>query len=197
MSISILILAAGASTRMRGGDKLLEIVDGQPLIARQAGIALATGLPVTVALPPDRPARDAALQGLALTRLTVPDAAEGMAASIRAGAMALPPDTALLLLLADLPDISADDLRHLVAAWRALPGLILRATSALGIPGHPVIFPSWAVQQLAELSGDTGARDMLRRHSDRTRLFALPGQRAITDLDTPEDWAAWRAGNRP
>ena len=181
---------------MRGGDKLMEGVDGQPLILRQALMALATGLPVSIALPSDRPARDAALDGLAVTRLTVPDAAEGMAASIRMGAVALPVNTGLLLLLADLPEIMTQDLATLVAAWRVTPTMILRAASATGTPGHPVIFPSWVTPELTALVGDTGARDVLRRHNTRTRLIALPGNRATTDLDTPEDWAAWRAGKR-
>jgi CTP:molybdopterin cytidylyltransferase MocA len=53
----ILILAAGASSRMAPRDKLLEQIDGQPLIARSLRTALATGLPVTLTLPPDRPKR--------------------------------------------------------------------------------------------------------------------------------------------
>ena len=36
----ILILAAGQSRRMRGRDKLMEVVEGQPLIRRQAEMAL-------------------------------------------------------------------------------------------------------------------------------------------------------------
>jgi molybdenum cofactor cytidylyltransferase len=43
------------------------------------------------------------------------------------------------------------------------------------------------------LTGDTGAREVLKRHSDRVHLVPLKGDRALTDLDTPEDWAAWRA----
>ena len=56
MDAHILLLAAGSSSRMRGGDKLLEPVAGRPLLTRIAEAALATGLPVHVALPPDRPA---------------------------------------------------------------------------------------------------------------------------------------------
>ena len=66
MHAAILILAAGSSSRMRGGDKLLEEVAGMPLLARITRAALDTGLPVTVALPPDRPARAGVLDGLAV-----------------------------------------------------------------------------------------------------------------------------------
>lgn len=50
--LMILILAGGASSRMRGADKLLERIDGQQQLARIAQAARATGLPVRVALPP-------------------------------------------------------------------------------------------------------------------------------------------------
>lgn len=191
MACTILILAAGASSRMRGGDKLLEDVAGQPLLARQARVALATGCPVRVALPPDRPARRSALAGLAVDLVTVADAASGMAASIRAGVVGVAGP--VLLLLADLPEITRDDLEQVLAAQHTDPGMILRGTAADGTPGHPVLFPPWALPALARLTGDTGARDLLKAEQARTRLIALPGTHATIDLDTPEDWAAWRA----
>jgi len=149
---AILLLAAGSSSRMRGADKLMEPVEGVPLLLRQARVALATGAPVIVTLPPDRPARNAALAGLDLMTVPVPDAAQGL---------------------------SAD--------------LILHGTAADGTPGHPVLFPVWALPGLAVLTGDSGARDLLRQHRDKTEFIALPARHAVTDLDTPEEWTAWRA----
>lgn len=189
----ILILAAGASSRMRGADKLLERLEDQPQIARIASAALATGLPVTVALPPDRPARAAALAGLAVTPVIAADAAGGMAESLKSGLAALPGDAAVLLLLADLPEITAEDLRAVLQAAATAPQLIHRGTAADGTPGHPVLFPPWARAEMAALQGDEGARGLLRRHADRVRPVPLPGRHATTDLDTPEDWAAFRA----
>ncbi|MFN5826754.1 MAG: nucleotidyltransferase family protein, partial [Rhodobacterales bacterium] len=61
-----------------------------------------------------------------------------------------------------------------------------------GTPGHPVLFPVWALADLAALTGDSGARDLLQTYRNRTELVALPARHAVTDLDTPEDWAAWR-----
>ncbi|MFN4153221.1 MAG: NTP transferase domain-containing protein [Paracoccaceae bacterium] len=192
--LHILILAAGGSTRMRGADKLMEPVGGHPLLHQLARRATRTGLPVTVALPPDRPARNAALTGLPLTRLIVPDAASGMATTLRAGLASLPPGAAVMLLLADLPEITTEDLSLMAASHTRTPDLILRATDTAGTPGHPVICPPWARAGLMDLAGDEGARTVLQRHKDRLRLIALPGQHATTDLDTPEAWAAWRSG---
>ncbi|MFC7704871.1 NTP transferase domain-containing protein [Plastorhodobacter daqingensis] len=192
MTVAILIPAAGASRRMRGRDKLLEPVAGVPLLARQAAVARATGAEVLVTLPPGDPARRRALSADQPV-LTVADAGTGLAASLRAGVAALAWAEAVMILLADLPEIGTDDLLALIAAWRATPGQILRA-SAGTVPGHPVIFPRALFGQFADLSGDRGARPILQAHADSVRLFPLPGRRAITDLDTPEDWAAWRAG---
>jgi molybdenum cofactor cytidylyltransferase len=189
----ILILAAGSASRMRGADKLTELIDGTPQLARITQAALATGCPVTVALPPDRPARAAALSGLPVAKVTVTDPQRGMAESLKQGLRALPADAALMLLLADLPEIDAADLRHMVQSWARTPTAILRATAADGTPGHPVCFPSDLRTELDMLAGDDGARAVLMRHKDRVRAVALPGRHAITDLDTPEDWAAWRA----
>lgn len=194
---AILILGAGGSTRMAPRDKLTEAVGGQPLLRRQALRALATDAPVSVVLPPDRPARLAALDGLAVQIVTAKDAALGMAASLKAGIAALPPGTTgALILPADMPGIDTDDLRLFLTRFAANPSRILRGATATGQEGHPALFPAELFPALLALSGDEGARSVLRAHRDRVDLIALPGDHAILDLDTPEDWAAYRASGR-
>jgi molybdenum cofactor cytidylyltransferase len=192
----ILILAAGSSSRMRGADKLLEEIEGIPLLRRVALAALATGLPVSVTLPPASPLRQAALAGLETRPVVVKDPESGMSESLKAGLDAIAPGRPVLLLLADLPELTSDDLATMLVNWHESPDLILRGAAADGTPGHPVCLPAWVRPDLAALSGDTGARDILRTYHDRTQLVSLPGRHAITDLDTPEDWAAWRASHR-
>jgi CTP:molybdopterin cytidylyltransferase MocA len=193
LHIEILILAAGASSRMRGTDKLLESVLGRPLIAHVASRALATGCPVSVTLDASRPLRSAALAGLPVRQIVVPDPGRGMTASLQAGLAALPATAAVMVLLGDMPDLTTPDLETLLELAKAHPDLILRACATGGLPGHPVLFPPWVRPEIDALQGDPGPREVLRRHKDRLRMIPLPGLRAITDLDTPEDWAAWRA----
>ena len=188
---TILILAAGASSRMRGRDKLLEEVDGEPLLARQVRIAAATGRPVHVALPAGPHPRRAHLAGAAA--IDVPDAAGGIGRSIAAGVSALRDSPAILLLLGDLPEIGTADLLAVLRAPRG-PGQVVRGATASGAPGHPILLPPNAYSGLAGLRGDDGGRSVLRGHS--TRLVPLPGDRARLDLDTPEAWAQWRAARR-
>ncbi len=187
---AVLILAAGGSTRMGAGrDKLLEPVGARPLLAEM--IDRVQGAAVYVCLPgPDHP-RAACLPGGAVP-IWVPEAAEGMGASLRTGVKALPEAISdVMILPADMPELTAMDL---AAVWAAHePGAITRGASAGGAPGHPVIFPQDLLRELWELRGDEGARSVLVRHRQRVRLVPLPDNHALTDLDTPEAWAAWRA----
>ncbi|SFN36666.1 CTP:molybdopterin cytidylyltransferase MocA [Roseovarius lutimaris] len=194
--ILLLIPAAGASSRMAPRDKLLEPVDGLPLLRRQVLMALQTRCDLSVTLPPDRPARRAALAGITDQRLhlqEVPDAAEGLAASIRRGAdwAARRRAGGLMVVLADMPDLEVSDLKMMLQAFDFKN--IYRATDADGKAGHPVIFPASLFPALKRLTGDQGARDILR--AEPVMQVMLPGTHATTDLDTPEAWAAWRAGS--
>lgn len=198
--LAVLIPAAGRAARMQGRDKLLERVDGMPLLRRQVLLGLATRLPVLVTLPTDRPARQAAIEGLeGVETKRLPDAGEGIAASIRAGAhwAAAREARGLMILLADLPDLQGDDLKKMIHTAEKEPETTIRAYDASGKPGHPVILPARLFGRLEKLRGDEGAKPVLT--GERIAKVALPGRRATTDLDTPEDWAAWRekSGQQP
>lgn len=183
------VLAAGNARRMRGVDKLLEPLDGRPLLRVLATRLLAAGLgPVAVTLRQPDPERDAAIVGLGVSRLPVPDADQGMSASLRAAARWAEGHD-LMILPADMPELTTDDLAR---CRRAFDGTRpLRATAQDGTPGHPVIFPARLLPLFSRLTGDHGAQEILRVNPPR--FFALPFAHATTDLDTPEAWADWRA----
>ena len=194
--LPILLLAAGGSSRMRGRDKLMEEVEGRPMVARQAALARAASSgAVIVALPPAPHPRHAALAGLDVTILPVAEAAEGMGATLRNAVAALPAGTAAaMVLLADLPDLPVPDLEMVAAAVTKHPeALIWRGATEDGHPGHPIVFTAQLFGDLMRLEGDSGGQSVVRQAGDRVHLVPLPGQRARRDLDTPEAWAAWRA----
>lgn len=193
-NIPIIILAAGASRRMGGEDKLMRPVDGVPLLRRVADRAARVG-PVLVALPPAPHPRHGALAGTDVTPVIVEDAAEGMNASLRCAVAALP-DTAAaaMVLLADMPDLTEDDMRTVLQ--EVDPDgemLIWRGTTESGAPGHPVIFDRTLFPALLALRGDGGAQSVVRDNAARTALIPLPGQNARCDLDTAQDWNRWAA----
>jgi molybdenum cofactor cytidylyltransferase len=196
--IPIILLAAGQSSRMGGRDKLLEIVDGMPLLRRQALTALAAKAgPVFVTLPAGPHPRYEVIDDLDVTVIPVPDAAEGMNASLRRGVAALPPDaTAAMLLLADLPDLTTEDLITCLRTVDLASNMsIWRGTTEDGKPGHPIIFAAKHFAAFAKLTGDSGGRDIVAAAQHQTQLIPLPGQHARRDLDTPQAWEAWRREN--
>ena len=190
MTVAILLLAAGASSRMRAVDKLLQEVDGVPLLRRQAIAMLATGAPVLVTLPPNAPTRRKVLVGLDVTLVEVVDAAQGMSASLRAGAAAARNFKGIAVVPADMPEITTQDMTKLLNTHDG--NKIVRATGADGTPGHPVIFPARLFEELMRLQGDTGARPLIKN----AVLISLPDRHALVDLDTPEDWLAWKAARK-
>jgi len=194
--IPIILLAAGQSSRMRGRDKLQEIVEDEALLRRQARIArAATRGAVIVALPPAPHPRYALVADMEVEALPVPDAAEGMNASLRAGFAALPAGTpAAMVLLADLPELTEDDLNTVFHAVDIKSNYtVWRGATADGKPGHPTVFAACHFDHFALMQGDTGGKEIIAQAQDQTLLIPLPENRARLDLDTPEAWAAWRA----
>ncbi len=198
MTVALLLLGAGASSRMRGGDKLLEPVAGQPCLRVLAERGLAAGLAVYVTLRPQDAARRAALADLKVQIIEVPDAALGMSHSLRAGARAMPGDlTGMMVLPGDMPEVTSDDIRQMAEHFAAQTHCAaLRATAQDGRPGHPIIFATPVLAQFDQLSGDRGAAALLAPMGARLHHLALPDMHALRDLDTPEDWADWRAAQQ-
>jgi len=180
---------------MRGRDKLLEKIDDTPILLRQLHICLATTLPVLATLPPDSSARHAVISAEVSSMLTItpiPDAATGISASLRAGgAWATNKGyTGLMIVLPDMPGITTPDLQKVAQLHNQHPSDVIRACDANGNHGHPTLIPARLFPSIAKLHGDRGARDVLQ--TQLIRNCPLSGDKALTDLDTPEDWAAWR-----
>lgn len=194
-STAILLLAAGGSSRMKGRDKLLERIDGVPLLRRAALACQNSGAgQIVVVLRPQDIDRWTCLDETRCISVENAQWAEGMASSIRAGLKALAPDTAALIIaLADMPDIGPQDYDALIDGFDPALGVtICRAANETGVPGNPVLFGNIHFKALSRLTGDRGAKEVLRDHSDQVRLVDLPANRALTDLDTVQDWDAYR-----
>lgn len=194
MTTPILLLAAGSASRMRGGDKLLEDVHGAPCLQVMAKRALATGQPVLVTMPSLNHPRAACLTGLELSVIEVPNADLGMSHSLQRGVAALPNNAkAVMILPADMPDITTDDMNEMLDAFVVTNATAMRATTQDGATGHPTLVGMNLFEHFQKLTGDKGANAILSALGDSLMLHALKGDRARIDLDTPEDWSAWRA----
>ncbi len=194
----VILLAAGAARRMRGEDKLLQPVAGGVPLIRHAAMAMraSDADAVIVVLGPGQAARRTALDGTGIGIVEAADAGEGMAASIRAGIRALPETAeAAVLAFADMPEVGPAHVNRLLAAFEPEEGReIVRACSSGGKPGHPVLFGRRFFESLAGLAGDEGARAVVAAAREHVADVTFDDDSVLVDLDTPEAWAAWRAG---
>jgi len=188
----IVIPAAGASSRMRGRDKLLEIIESETLLCRQTSAALATGLKVLVLIRPgDTERRRCLPSDPKLDVSTVHDTKEGIAATLRHAA-AMAEDQPILILLPDVPGIRTEDIQAVLSAFADHRGRkVVRASDLDGNPGTPVCLPAHVVAQFPELEGDEGGQKLFKKED--VELIRFETDRATRDLNTPKDWVKWRA----
>lgn len=122
---------------------------------------------------------------------------EGMSTSLVAGLAPVEREfRRIMVILGDMPDISTallDRLRKEVEA-SARP---LGAVSVNGRRSHPVVIGREFYNTVKELTGDRGARDLFREHSDRVCLVDAGDAYDASDIDTPEDYDRFSKGTGP
>ena len=179
------VLAAGRSRRF-GRGKLLETLDGQPLVRRAADVARAVCGDRSILVTGHDSAAVVAAAGDAPQFVIVNDRhEEGMGSSIALAARAVAHTAdALLLLFADQPLVTARHVEALIAAWSGAEDEIV-ATAFSGTVGPPVLFPRGAFDALGALGGDEGAKRILR--DPAFDLRSIPFEDAAIDIDTPAD----------
>lgn len=186
--IAAVVLAAGRSRRMGTLNKLLIGVDGKPMVRHAVDAALAAGLaPVVVVTGHEREKVTAALAGLPVSLVDNPDYAEGLSTSLKAGLGILPPEAeGALICLADMPRVSAAELKRLAGAFDPREGRAIVVPTRHGKRGNPVL---WARQFFAEMravAGDVGARHLIGAYPELVAEIEMEGDGVLTDIDTPQ-----------
>jgi molybdenum cofactor cytidylyltransferase len=177
-----LVLAAGAGTRFGGGKQLADL-DGRPLLEHAlAAMRSAPVEPVAVVLGADAHAIADAVDMHGAEPIVCEEWEEGQSASLRTGIDALERAgaDAVVVTLGDQPHIAARAIAAVVAG-RGGDAQAVRATYD-GTPGHPVLIERELFAAVRELSGDVGARDVLR--GARVRDVPCDGLGGPGDVDT-------------
>ncbi|NVB81531.1 MAG: nucleotidyltransferase family protein [Kofleriaceae bacterium] len=186
--IGVVILAAGAGTRLGGVAKaLLPARDGATFLSSILETARTIGLgeAIVVVGPPFGDAVRAAAEALGARVVVNEHPERGMASSVAIGFGALTCDAAWLWPV-DHPHVDASTLRSLLAA---IDGHDAARPVFEGRGGHP---PLVARSLFAALAACTdapgGARSVLARHDVIDVAVTDPG--VVRDIDTPSDLEA-------
>jgi len=191
ISVAIIILAAGRSSRMSSdaGHKLLSTFDGVPLVRRMALRAIESKAKHVYAVAGFRHEEiKACLVDLDMTIAFNPAFASGMASSLSAG-LNIPgaqDHDGVLILLADMPSVTKENLDQLIEAFEASEGLAIVRAAHAGTSGNPVILPNSLHTQARTLQGDHGAK-LLIETCDLDIVEVDIGEAAIVDVDTLSD----------
>jgi molybdenum cofactor cytidylyltransferase len=202
--VAVLVLAAGRSTRMGGPNKLLAEADGEPLVVHAVKAALASQAVEVVIVLGHMADQVRGTIGKAvpatprLRFVTNPDFADGLSTSVRTGMGALGKDIdAAIVQLGDMPGVNAALLDRLMAAFSPVEGRSICVPTVAGKRGNPVLWARRFFPEMAQLSGDSGAKHLIGEHADLVCEVEMTGEAAVTDIDTPEALAAWRARSKP
>ena len=192
--LEAIVLAAGQGVRF-GGGKLLAALNGAPLVTGALAAALAAPVRRVLVAVGDDPRLVDAVQAFAtpdradrLVLIPVPQAAEGMGASLRTAASAVSAAAeGVFVFLGDMPAIAPDTPVRLAAALDR-PERIVAPVQA-GRRGHPVLFGRAWLPALETLEGDEGARALIAAAGSSLRLVAVDDPGVLLDIDRPEDLA--------
>lgn len=199
--IAVVVLAAGTSSRL-GRPKQLLLVSSQPLLERALDVArLWSRGPRILVLGSQADDIRAAVNTEKYEVVVNPDFASGQASSLRAGLAALPDETAAaIVLLGDQPLVQPWLLETLAANFDPATAVAVRPRYSDG-PGNPVLLARSLFPDLTALTGDVGARDVLRANRERVREIDWSRQPAPRDVDTLDDYSAllldWAALGAP
>ena len=186
-AIFAIVLAAGSSTRF-GRTKQLVPIDGTPLVtvAVRKTESVCGARTVLVTGKEWQEVADAC-KPLAGFFVINDDYEKGIASSIACGVRAIAASAdAVLLMMADLPLVTAEHLASLVEAWRNSPQSIV-ASAFEDTLGPPVVFPRRDFDALLKLTGDHGARPVIDANAGR--VLSIVCEEAAFDIDRPEDLA--------
>ncbi len=194
--IAAIVLAAGLSSRM-GSNKLLAPVRGKPMVCHAVEAALASAVASVVVVT----GKDGAEVRRALAPCSPlfahnPDYSKGLSSSLKCGLKALPQDCdGALILLGDMPDVTAALLDKLIAAFDPGEDRAICVATRHGRRGNPVLWARRFFPEMLALEGDVGARHLIAQYNELVAEVEAADDGPLTDIDTPDALRAYMASS--
>ena len=183
MNIGCVVMAAGNSLRF-GGNKLLQEIEGLPMIRRALSSIPTEQLhAITVVTQYTAIAEMAADFGFSSVINSHPE--WGISHTIALGIRSMPDVDAILFLVADQPWLKKNSVERLLETFRRHPDKIT-ALAHNGKRGNPCIFPAEFFPQLRSLRGDTGGSHVIRQYPERLLLVEADADE-LKDIDTKDE----------
>ncbi len=192
LRVGAVVLAAGRGRRMGPDNKLLLPFGGKPMIRHVVEAVLASrARPVVVVVGHESERVVQALAHLGVQVAVNPDFDAGLARSLQVGVAALPAEVdGVVVVLGDMPRITAPLLDRLIDAFRPEEGAGIVVPVRGGVRGHPVLFGRAFFDAIRALQGDVGARSLLAAFPEAVREVEVEDAAIHLDVDTPEQFSA-------
>jgi len=190
MHVTVVLLAAGASSRF-GGPKLLADVGGEPLVGRTARVLLEGGADSLVAVLGARANEvGAALSGLTPRVVVNGRWEEGMFGSVLVGLAAAEPEAMRIAVTpADLPALEPRDVRRVLDAARSAGPRTLVVAAHEGRRGHPLALSRLAAERVLRWPRGRRLSEIFSEPDLSVALVAC-GAGVVRDADVPADLVA-------
>ena len=185
-----IVTAAGSAERF-GGKKLLTPIDGEPLLDHTIDALLEGGVAeVIVVVGRDGRAeleRDVnAMLDPRVRAVENPDPSRGMFSSIQEGVAQAQGD-AILVMPGDMPFVSPDTVRAVIAAYERKPAIV--SPRYHGKRGHPVALPGSLRDEIRAADPRATLHDVIHAHMHMRMDVEVSDPGVVRDIDRPEDLA--------
>ncbi|MDG1810398.1 MAG: nucleotidyltransferase family protein [Polaribacter sp.] len=187
LNIQLLLVAAGASSRM-GEPKQLLPWNNQTLIEHQLNNLLKTNTTTSVVLGANAEKISSVIDSLPISIFTNPKWQNGMGNSISFGIQQLLEKDAnidgILISLIDQPLLTTEYFNKIIESFQINKKQIIVSQSENGWLGAPVLFDKTYFDELINLKGDEGAKLIISKNKNKIHLILA--ETILQDIDTPE-----------
>lgn len=187
--LSMVVLAAGKSTRMRGPNKLLAHVEGVPMIRSVIQTALGSKVDeVVVVLGWEEEKIRAALSGLDCKMVVNRNFEQGQSSSVKVGLSQINPSSrAVLILPGDIAKIDTGSINMVIERYDQ-GGCLIVVAGHEGKSGHPILFDKQLFPEIARINEETfGLKAVVKEHEDEVCLVETGSGYVLKDVDTTND----------